>query len=215
MSRKDRKPTFFTADWHLGHKRSIDFDERPFKDLDHMHTTLINNYNSTVPENGICYFLGDISMLSVDKTKEIIDQLNGTKILILGNHDGTTTKMYHCGFDAVMYGATLYIAGQRVSLTHCPLRGIFREDISGMPKCPPNSNWHGEHKNQKFSCTPEKETQFHIHGHIHARRGRSISEIKTNRQFDVGVPGNNYRPVSEKYIESQIQKILYKESRNE
>lgn len=32
---------YFTADYHIGHKNVLEFDNRPFRDLDHMHEALI------------------------------------------------------------------------------------------------------------------------------------------------------------------------------
>ena len=69
---KNRKPIFFTSDWHIGHANSIVFDNRPFKDLDDMHRFFIKNYNAQVPEWGLCYFLGDIGVGSPEKCKEVI-----------------------------------------------------------------------------------------------------------------------------------------------
>ena len=106
-----RKQTFFTSDWHIGHQNSIVFDQRPFRDLDHMHTVLINNYNASVPKDGVCYFLGDMGLSSSGLIKSIIDQLNGTKVLIVGNHDKGYQAMYDNGFDVVMHSSVLYIAG--------------------------------------------------------------------------------------------------------
>ena len=37
------KQIFFTSDWHMGHANSIKFDNRPFKDLDDMHKSIIRN----------------------------------------------------------------------------------------------------------------------------------------------------------------------------
>ena len=47
-----RKPTFFSSDWHISHEKAIEYDKRPFKDINHMHEALIARYNATVPENG-------------------------------------------------------------------------------------------------------------------------------------------------------------------
>jgi calcineurin-like phosphoesterase family protein len=206
----DRKVVFFTSDWHVGHANSLVFDKRPFRDLNHMHEVLINNYNSTVPEDGICYFLGDVGLSSSDATKKVISRLNGTKVLILGNHDKGHSAMYAMGFDVVLNAATLYIAGRRVTLSHCPLRGVFREDITGMKNAKDGDNWHGEHKNGPYTVTDEG--QFHLHGHIHS--GPANKKLKIDgRQFDVGVCANNYRPVSISAIESWIALTDKKESR--
>lgn len=209
----NRKSIHFTSDWHIGHANSIIFDSRPFRDLDHMHSVLINNYNAQVPENGVCYFLGDIGMTSSETLKKVITQLNGTKICILGNHDKAHNAMYQIGFDVVLNSATLYIAGERVTLSHCPLRGVFRESVVGMKSSysnrdykegvPAQENWHGEHKNGKFSVSDEG--QFHLHGHIHSSPLNDKISV-TDRQFDVGVPANKYRPVHISVIESWITK---------
>ena len=82
-----RKQIFFTSDWHLGHENVINFSKRPYKTLDEMHWALVTNFNKQVPLDGLTYFLGDISFLNADRSKELIGLLNGTKILILGNHD--------------------------------------------------------------------------------------------------------------------------------
>lgn len=199
------RPIFFTSDLHVGHQNVIIFDKRPFKDLDHMHEVLINNYNSTVPKNGICYFLGDVGLGSGEVLKNFISRLNGTKVLILGNHDKSMFAMYDRGFDVVLNSAIIYIGDNRVSLSHCPLPGIFREDISEMKNAMPGDNWHGESKNIKFTSYDDT-VDFHLHGHIHStfHNGKPKS---TDRQYDVGVAANDYRPVSMKQILSWIQSV--------
>ena len=200
-----RKSIHFTSDWHIGHANSIKFDQRPFKDLDHMHETLIRNYNAQVPVDGICYFLGDIGMTSSDSLAKVMARLNGIKVAVLGNHDKNPNAMYGVGFDVVVYGATLYVANERVTLTHCPLRGVFREDLDHIleyKKKNPLDNWHGEHKNVAYSCSDEG--QFHLHGHIHSGPANDKKKID-GRQFDVGAPANNYRPVSLSTIEAWIE----------
>lgn len=208
-----RKSIHFTSDWHVGHANSIKFDDRPFKDLDHMHRVLVNNYNSQVPEDGICYFLGDIGLASSETLKKIIAELNGTKILILGNHDKGHNAMYDIGFDVVLNGGILYIAGERVTMTHCPLRGIFRENTEHMRSAYSDKdraegikdeNWHGEHKQTAYSV--EDEGQFHLQGHTHAGP-RNGTPVKTRNQWDVGVVGNKYRPVSISEVESWISSV--------
>jgi calcineurin-like phosphoesterase family protein len=203
-----RKPTFFTSDWHIGHANSIKFDERPFQDLTQMHAALIRNYNAQVPENGICYFLGDIATHASELTKEILSKLRGTKVIIVGNHDKNSNALYLMGFDVVLNNATIYIQGERVTMSHCPLRGVFREDVSDMKGGVEGDNWHGENKNQAFSI--ENEGQFHLHGHIHSPNGGKSTRL-LGRQFDVGVPANKYRPVPSSVIEEWISRTKNEE----
>lgn len=206
----DRKPTFFTSDWHIGHANSLVFDSRPFKNLDEMHSSLIRIYNSTVPTNGICYFLGDIGLTSNDLVRSIIEQLQGTKVLVLGNHDKGSNSMYKVGFDVVLNGAILYIAKEKVTLTHCPLLGVYREDTSEMKNSNLNENWHGETRHSQYSV--KDEGQFHLHGHIHSGPANTKPHTQ-NRQFDVGLPANSYRPVSISTIESWISLEVQKSNR--
>ncbi len=202
-----RKPVFFTSDWHIGHANSIIFDERPFKNLDHMHKSLVTRFNACVPSDGVCYFLGDMGVTSSTLTFEVMNKLNGIKILVLGNHDKQHTAMYNSGFDVVVNGAVLYIAGERVTMSHCPLLGLYREDLSHIPeyKQVAGANWHGEHKNEAYTFS--NEDQFHLHGHIHSTPHTNKTKPRIlGKQFDVGVPANNYMPVSISAIEAFIAK---------
>lgn len=205
----DRKPTFFTSDWHIGHAKSIEFDRRPFPNVEEMHKALIRRYNSSVPWDGVCYFLGDIGLGGSKETHEVIRQLNGTKVLVLGNHDKNPYAMYKYGFDVVLHGCVLYIQGERVTMSHCPLRDVFREDTTGMGKYE-GEPWHGNIKNAKYSF--KDEGQFHLHGHIHSGPSNNKGKI-LGRQYDVGVPANNYSPVSISTIESWIDKTIKTENK--
>ena len=198
----DRVLHFFTSDWHIGHKNVLEFDKRPFRDLDHMHQVLINNFNSTVPVGSVTYFFCDMGLCSGDILKSVMTQLNGTKVLVRGNHDGTHNKMFSLGFDVVLNRAAIVVAGKMVTMSHCPITGIYREDTKSFEKYS-GENWHGESKNWQF--TVPNEDQFHLHGHIHSPNGGKSQKI-LERQFDVGVVANAYRPVSIAQIESWVSK---------
>jgi len=196
-----RKNIFITSDWHVGHANVLIYDKRPFEDLNHMHRVLVNNYNASVRDGDVCYFLGDMGMGSGDVLKKVIERLNGTKVLILGNHDKNTYSMYGVGFDVVLNTAVIYLGDKRISMSHCPLPGIFREDVANMKGAKENENWHGEHKNQRFT-SQDLTVDFHLHGHIHS--DGKTKPRSTDRQYDVGVRANAYKPVSLSLIESWI-----------
>lgn len=196
----DRKPLYATSDWHIGHENVIKFDERPFRDLNHMHEVLVNNYNSTVTPDGLCYFLGDMGFGNRDIMHKIIQRLNGTKVLILGNHDKGVNAFYTEGFDVVMNGAKLVIGGKHVlTMSHCPLVGVWREDVTGMKGSEEGEMWHGESRHKDKYSWPDMG-QFHLHGHTHKKPEERI----LNKQFDVGVRANGYKPVNISVIESWI-----------
>ena len=50
---------FATADPHYFHRQINQYCKRPFRDEKDMRNTLIENYNKTVPSNGLCFFIGD------------------------------------------------------------------------------------------------------------------------------------------------------------
>lgn len=206
-----RKQIFFTSDWHIGHGNCIKFDNRPFSNTEEMHKALISNFNKQVPEDGITYFLGDILTCNTEISLPVISQLNGIKILIRGNHDKGIESCYNAGFDVVMNSSSLTIANELVTLTHCPLRGLFREDTTEMKNRTEGENWHGENRHPDFSI--ENFGQFHLHGHIHASttNGKLVTD---KRQWDVGVVGNNYRPVHIGQVDSWIQKVKWQEKQS-
>jgi len=200
------KNSYFTSDWHIGHDNIIKFSNRPFKDVGHMHRVLVNNYNSTVGTNDICYFLGDMGQHNGETMKKIIQELNGTKILIMGNHDKKGRQFwFDCGFSAVMYSSSLRVGKSTVTMSHCPLYGLWREDTTGMRGHDGSENWHGEEKQYNNGFAIPNWGQFHLHGHIHSpNSGKSVKIL--DKQYDVGVDANGYRPVSMSVIESWVAK---------
>lgn len=196
---------FFTSDWHVGHEKSLIHDHRPFRNLAHMHEVLINNYNSIVPKDGICYFLGDVGWK--EALPEVIPQLQGTKIVILGNHDKGREVMMAAGFVAVLNSGSFTIGRDIITMSHCPLRGVYREsainqDGEQMKNFKPFESWHGESRHDAYSL-PDFG-QFHLHGHTHKRKGGN--EVISGKQWDIGVVGNDWRPVSFSQIESWVAK---------
>lgn len=82
---------FITSDYHVFHNNKlggiIHMDKRPFKDLDEMHETLINNWNNVVNDDSIVFYLGDISFGRLESTIWFLKQLKGKIYLVKGNHD--------------------------------------------------------------------------------------------------------------------------------
>ena len=92
------------SDMHFGHKNIITLEQRPFSSVEEMDEVIINNWNSVVKEEETVYVLGDVSFYNKEKTKEIINNLKGYKILIMGNHDTPKTRNWwlDVGFDEVI-----------------------------------------------------------------------------------------------------------------
>lgn len=78
---------YFIADTHFNHENIIKYCNRPFKNSKEMNDYIISKWNSVVKKNDIVYHLGDVGFGTTEELKEIVRRLNGTKILIRGNHD--------------------------------------------------------------------------------------------------------------------------------
>ena len=78
---------FFISDLHLGHENILQYDNRPYKDLDEMHNDIIEKWNSVVKTDSTVFYLGDFCMKFSEQIVELLKSLNGTIHFIMGNHD--------------------------------------------------------------------------------------------------------------------------------
>ena len=111
----------FFSDPHFGHSNIIEYCNRPFSDAHEMNLQLVHNYNKlididdTVIWLGDCFFKGD-----KEEYRNILAEMAGRKILVVGNHDGTEAQMAALGFDLVLREAVMHIAGKTCRLNHFP-----------------------------------------------------------------------------------------------
>mgnify|MGYP000744469284 CR=1 FL=1 len=82
---------WFTSDSHFNHENIIKHSGRPFGSLEEMELALTNKWNDCVSRGDLVYHLGDFALSWGNRDSEAIDELlaklNGTKILVVGNHD--------------------------------------------------------------------------------------------------------------------------------
>lgn len=78
---------FFSADQHFFHQNIIRYTDRPFKDVDEMNHTMILNHNEVVSDNDNVVHVGDFALAPKPQVDDIIRQLKGDHIFILGSHD--------------------------------------------------------------------------------------------------------------------------------
>jgi calcineurin-like phosphoesterase family protein len=83
-----RKPKiFFISDTHFDHANIIRFCHRPFDDYKEMNQTMLENWNKTVRQNDIVFFLGDLVCGKGSRHPDYwLKQLNGIVYIIRGNH---------------------------------------------------------------------------------------------------------------------------------
>lgn len=112
---------FVTSDMHFGHFNIISYCSRPFSSVEEMNQKLIKRWNNTVSKNDKVYVLGDVGFGSAKVLKPIIQQLNGYKVLIYGNHDKRTQarRWFDYGFNEVSKLPIIYEGF--VIMSHHPL----------------------------------------------------------------------------------------------
>ena len=112
---------YICADLHFSHKNIIKYEDRPYADVNEMNEALIKNWNSVVQPEDKVFVLGDVAFASKKKTIELVQQLNGHKILVMGNHDrGRSVSFWiEAGFEIVSPYPILY--GGKYLLSHEPL----------------------------------------------------------------------------------------------
>jgi len=108
---EDAKRIWFTADLHFLHPKICKICSRPVREEDH-DQWLIDRFNSVINKHDQLFILGDVSMGNLAKTDKLLDQMNGEKYLILGNHDESIknstrfkhkTQIYDFNFDSKSY----------------------------------------------------------------------------------------------------------------
>ena len=124
---------FYVADTHFGHANVIRYDNRPFKNIEEMDETLINNWNNVVKKEDIVYILGDFCWKKENEWIDILDRLNGKKVLIRGNHDlkQMSSKLKN-KFEDIKDYKEIYDNGTKVILSHYPIpfwNGQFRDSV--------------------------------------------------------------------------------------
>lgn len=112
---------FYIADWHYGHANCIHFDHRPFKDVDEMNSQLIERWNSVVENGDLVYILGDMFWCKAATAIPVLDELNGQKILIKGNHDRFHDTNFAKRFAVIKEYDEVDDEGRNVVVSHYPM----------------------------------------------------------------------------------------------
>ena len=84
---------FFTSDEHYGHKRIIEYCNRPFDHLSQMDEEIIKRHNVIVSGGDTVVHVGDFTLLpTLEEAKKYISRLNGHHIFLKGSHDRWLTS---------------------------------------------------------------------------------------------------------------------------
>lgn len=116
--------TFFTAETHFNDPEVITYEHlgkriRPWDTVEEQNQIIIDNWNSRVQPEDTVYHMGDVYDTNTANSAELIDKLNGRKILIRGDKDMDPVEKYLEHFDQVHNPPyVVEINGSRYVLSH-------------------------------------------------------------------------------------------------
>jgi len=153
--------TWVTSDLHFGHKNIMKFcpqtRARFNDDVSYMNNAMVEEWNDKVAPEDTVYILGDVAFMSGSDAGRMIKRLNGTKILIEGNHDKKTLNdvTFRSAFKEIHKYLDIKYDGHKIVMFHYPI-----------------SEWDQMHRGA-----------LHFHGHLHG----GVSGLENYRAMDVGM----------------------------
>lgn len=146
---------YYIADLHLGDQRIFDLCRRPFSSIEEMEKEIIRRWNAKIKPSDDVYLLGDLLSLNSTTSIKVLNELNGHKHFIVGNHDLPILDVLKDSgvFDSIVYLELIEDDGRKVCLSHYPMMDWIEFN-------------HGS---------------YHVYGHIHNKTvndGNEYAQIK-------------------------------------
>lgn len=163
---------YFTSDTHLGHKKIIEYCNRPFKDVYLMDKAIVENWNEVVSDDDTVYHLGDFAFGGI---KNYLPHLNGNIILIRGNHD-RDNDIRGCEDLKIVQNMDYVAGGLKFKLNHRPVFVPGTND-------PFNDA-------ERRSVIKLKDYDYIMCGHVHEKW------VKLQKNINVGTDAWGFKPTS-------------------
>lgn len=205
IENKDR--LYFTSDLHLGHENIIKLCDRPYQDTNEMDKAIIFNWNSIITDSDTIFILGDFSWrLGDSEIKNYLSQLAGNKIFIKGNHDKNEKPfpVIYDGFVNIKVRDSddkAFDGYQHITLCHYPMLSWYQSHRGAWQLF---GHWH----NVKVTPTllEDRKAEFEVKEYVKEEH-LYMDRLRKN-QYDVGIDGNSYKPISYDHIKRFFQKDL-------
>lgn len=162
---------WFSSDWHLGHKRVIEFANRPFKNLKEMDDAIIDNMIAPLKKGDDFYFLGDLYWDAQSFWKFYNKFPKNVRFhWIIGNHDYNTIKNHEGQFAEITPLTEVKFLSQHAVLCHFPMM-----------------TWNRSHHGS-----------FMLFGHHHVNG--HVEPTLQGKMLNVNCEFNNFKPYSEEDV---------------
>lgn len=179
---------YLISDTHLDHSNIIEFCDRPFGSVSEMDQAIQRRWNERVTYEDTVLFGGDLAMARSERAIEYSRQLNGSLVLLDGNHDDIDAheapfpvlKSYYFTYE---YDGTEY----EFYYTHWPV----------------GTDHHGENNHPTWSEPPEWFDGWYLHGHVHNNDIEGFPFVNPDDHYvNLSAELLNYTPIE---IEELIQ----------
>lgn len=157
--------TWITSDLHFGHTGIMRYCPKTrghYQSVSHMNEDMVSQWNQNVVPGDLVYILGDVSFQQPQQATSTMERLNGTKILVRGNHDRKNLKHepFSAQFSEIHEYLELNYNGNYIVMLHYPIY-----------------EWDRMHRGS-----------LHFHGHLHG--GKSGLEAYRARDAGFDATGN-------------------------
>lgn len=174
---------YFSSDLHFGHNKDFMYEPRGFQSIEEHDEIIIKNWNEIVKPEDKVYILGDLMLNDTDAGIEKVNQLNGRKIIILGNHD-TPIRIERYREELndiidIMYAYQFKYNKHYIYLSHYPTITANYDD---------DKPW-AKHLINLFGHTHQKEKFYNNNPYM----------------YNVGLDANNNKPISINEILERIK----------
>lgn len=153
--------SWITSDIHLGHQNIMKFclesRARFNGDVAYMNEAIVTEWNALISPSDTVYILGDVAFLPATKAVEYMRRMNGSKILVQGNHDRKLLNdpVFRRCFQSIHHYLDINYAGTKCVMFHYPI-----------------AEWNQMHRGA-----------VHFHGHLHGGK----SGLEEYRARDMGM----------------------------
>lgn len=172
--RREFNVIYYIGYMHLGHKKVIEYDNRPFETVEEMDAALIENWNKVVNEDDHVYIIGDFIYRSSHVASYYLKQLKGHKHLIIGNHDLKIIEDEDASFYFDSIERLGYVKDGETDVVMCHY---------------PIAEWNGKRR--------KKNKSYHVYSHIHNRNDETYEFMKNQEgALNAGCMINNYTPAT-------------------